>query len=177
MVIKRRSLPLSMASFTALLLIFVQAGWTQDLRADIERDVWIPLFKGSDSFDAELFLSVQSKDLVRVAVDQKLAYGFTRYSKEIRDGFRHAKERKIVGLSEARFLERKVEGDYAFETGYFRSEVSLPGGEKRVRFSHFEFMMRREMGKWRVLVDRDTSAGPEISESAYLQAAPMVLRS
>jgi ketosteroid isomerase-like protein len=166
--------PIGPLTISALLAVLTSmAVVAQDIKSQIEKDVWQPLFSGSNTFDADLFLSAQSRDLIRVAVDQKLAYGIDRYSREIREGFKRVKDRGIVRKSDARFTERSSDDDYAFETGYFRSEVTMPTGEKRIRYSRFEFVLRRESGKWKILVDRDTSAGPEITEEIYLRASPM----
>ena len=168
--------PIGSTTISALLAVLTSmVVVAQDMRSQIETDVWQPLFRGSNTFDADLFLSAQSRNLVRVAVDQKVAYGVDRYAREIREGFKRAKERRIVRRSEARFTDRSVDGDYALESGYFRSEVVMPTGEKRIRYSRFEFVLRREAGKWKILVDRDTSAGPEITEEIYLRASPMSL--
>lgn len=144
-----------------------------EVEVQIEKDVWIPLFAASAAFDAEGFLDVQSRDLVRVAIDSREIYGFDRYATEIREGFRRARERGIVRQSEARFLERTASGDLAYQTGYFRSRVRLPGGEERVRYSRFEFVLRKERGRWRILVDKDTAAGGTITEADFRSAAPM----
>ena len=158
------------------LLIALVAGHTaaqNDLQIEIERDVWNPLFKASNLFDAEGFLSVQSRDLVRISLDLKEIYGLDRYRREITVGFKRAKDRGIVRISEARFLDRNASGEHAYETGYFRSEVTMPNGEKRVRFSKFEFVLRKENGKWRILVDKDTADGGKITAEEFSSAAPM----
>jgi ketosteroid isomerase-like protein len=145
----------------------------QDAQSQIEREVWIPLLTASNAFDAEAFLAVQSKDMVRVSVDSKEVYGLTQYQSEIREGFKRAKQRGIVRKSEMRFLERTVSSDLAYETGYFRSEVSLPGGEKRVRFSRFEMVLRKEGGKWKILIDKDTAEGGKITEQEFRAATAL----
>lgn len=156
--------------FTALR---AEAQDTPAQRAQIEREVWIPLLAASDAFDADGFLALQSKDLVRVSVDAKQVYGLARYQAEIREGFARARARGVVRKSDARFVERLVSGDLAYETGYFRSEARLPGGEVRVRYSRFEFVLRREDGRWRILVDEDSTDGGTITEEAFRAATPL----
>lgn len=145
----------------------------EDIQLQIDRDVWIPLFTASNAFDAEAFLTLQSRDVVRVSVDSKDVSGLARYQSEIREGFKRAKERGIVRKSEVRFLERNASGELAYETGYFRSQVTLPSGEQQVRYSRFEFVLRKEGGKWRILIDKDTSDGGRITEEQFLAAASM----
>lgn len=139
----------------------------------IEADVWIPFLAASDAFDADRFLAVQSRDLVRVSTDAKRVYGLARYETEIREGFRRARERGITRVSEVRFLDRVADGDLAYETGFFRSRVTLANGEVRVRYTRFEMVLRREAGTWKFLLDKDTSDGGSITEEAYQAAAPM----
>lgn len=156
--------------FIAFLVNRVSA---QDFALQIERDVWIPLLAASGSFDAEAFLAVQSRDLVRISVDSNEVYGLSRYQKEIRDGFPRAKARGIARKSEVRFLQRNHSDDLAHETGYFRSQVTMPNGDVRVRYSRFEFVLRKENGKWRILVDKDTADGGKITAEQFSAAAPM----
>lgn len=151
----------------------VVSATAQDVQRQIENDVWIPFLAASNAFDADRYLAVQSKDLVRVSVDAKQVYGFARYEAEIRDGFRRARERGIVRVSEMRFLERLASGDLAHETGYFRSRVTLANGEVRVRYTRFEMVLRREAGTWKLLLDKDTSEGGAITEAMFRAAAPM----
>lgn len=144
-----------------------------DIQSQIEQDVWLPLLAASNAFDAEAFLAVQSRDMVRVAIDSREVYGLARYQSEIRAGFQRAKERGIVRTSEVRFLERHASDEWAYETGYFRSQVTLADGERRVRYSRFEFVLRKEGGKWRILVDKDTADEGRITAEDFQAAEPM----
>lgn len=156
--------------FVAFLVAGVSA---QDVALQIERDVWMPLLSASGSFDADAFLAIQSRDLVRVSVDSNEVYGLSRYQKEIREGFPRAKARGITRKSEVRFLQRNHSDDLAHETGYFRSQVTMPDGDVRVRYSRFEFVLRKEDGKWRILVDKDTADAGKITAEQFSAAAPM----
>lgn len=156
--------------FVAFLVSGVSA---QDVELQIERDVWIPLLAASDSFDADAFLALQSRDLIRISVDSNEVYGLSRYQKEIRDGFPRAKGRGITRKSDVRFLQRLHSNDLAHETGYFRSEVRMSNGDLRVRYSRFEFVLRKESGKWRILVDKDTADAGKITAEQFSAAAPM----
>ncbi|HEX6729436.1 MAG TPA: DUF4440 domain-containing protein [Pyrinomonadaceae bacterium] len=160
-----------------LLLIFCPVG-TQALiqseQQQIEKDIWIPFLTASNAFDANGFLAVQSDDFVRVAVDRKEVYGLARYRSEIREGFVRALGRGIKRRSEVRFLERNASDNLAYETGYFREQVTLPGGEVRTRYARFEFVLRKESGKWKILIDRDTASGATITEEVFRAARPLV---
>lgn len=146
---------------------------SKDTQRQIDDEVWIPFFAASNAFDAAGFLAVQSKDLVRISADSKQIYELDRYQTEIREGFKRARERGIVRKSEVRFLERIVSGHLAYETGYFRSQATLPGGEVRIRYTKFEFVLRKEGGRWKILVDKDTAENGTITEEMFQAAAPM----
>jgi uncharacterized protein (TIGR02246 family) len=156
-----------------VLSALIRGAGAQSTEAELERDVWRPLLAASGAFDAEAFLAVYSPDLVRIAADQNEAYGLERYAEEIRAGFIRARDRGIVRTSDVRFLTRTSSDGLAFETGYFQSRVTMPDGEVRTRYSRFEFVMRQEEGRWKILVDRDTAEGGRITEAQYLAAAPM----
>jgi ketosteroid isomerase-like protein len=161
---------------TALLSVLLASAVAQQTSAqqEIDEHVWRPFMAASNDFDADKFLSVQSKDLVRVAPDRSEVYGLDRYAREIRAGFQRARERKGLSReSEMRFLTRSAAGDLAHETGIFRSRVTLPGGEVRIRFSRFEMILRKEDGRWKILVDKDTAAGDAATEEEFQSATPI----
>jgi ketosteroid isomerase-like protein len=163
-----------MTRFLALVLLL---SWPplapEDVQRQIDREVWIPFLAASNAFDTDGFLAVQSRGMIRVSPDSKEVYGLSRYQSEIREGFARARERGIVRTSEMRFLQRTASQDLAHETGYFRSQVTLTTGALRVRYSRFEMILRKEDGKWRILVDKDSAEGGTITEDAFLAAAPM----
>jgi ketosteroid isomerase-like protein len=144
-----------------------------DVVRDINAQIWITMLRASDAFDAEGFLAVLSRDLVRVSMDRNEIYGFDRYSTEIRAGFERARQRKLRRRSTVRFLARSHSGDLARDTGIFRSEVILPGGETRISYTAFEMILRKENGRWKLLVDQDAWRGGMITEADYLKGAPM----
>jgi ketosteroid isomerase-like protein len=155
---------------------FAASAGAQDasVQQEIDEQVWRPFMAASNRFDADKFLSVQSKDLVRVAPDQKEVYGHERYAREIREGFERARERKgLSRQSEMRFLARSSSGDLAHETGIFRSRVTLPNGEVRTRYSRFEMILRKENGRWKILVDKDTAQSDAIGEEQFQSATPI----
>lgn len=170
----RMPLRVRAAALAAVLCCMAAEGTAGDPQSQIEKDVWIPLLAASSAFDAEAFLALQSRDLVRVSTASGEVYGLERYAREIREGFARAKARGVSRTSTLRFLTRIASGDLAHETGYFRSETKLAGGDTRVRFTRFEFVLRRERGRWRILLDKDA---PEGTEEEFQAAAPMKGRS
>jgi ketosteroid isomerase-like protein len=156
-----------LAMLPVLLAATAAAQPAQEVQRQIEHDVWIPLMRASVAFDAEGFLAVQSRDLVRVSVDAGEVYGLDRYQREIREGFPRARARGITRQNEIRFLRRIASDSLGWETGYFRSQVRMPDGEERVRYTRFEMVLRKEGGKWKILVDQDTSDEGKITEAMF----------
>lgn len=144
-----------------------------DVEREIDTQVWLPMLRASDRLDADGFLAVQSRDLVRVSIDRNEVYGFDRYSNEIRAGFARARERGVRRTSNMRFLTRTHSADLARETGIFRSEVTRAHGETRVSYTAFEMILRKEGGRWKLLVDQDTWRGGKITEQEYLNGKPL----
>ena len=161
------------AALGLLLVLAASVGASDEVQRQIDRELWIPFLAASNAFDAGGFLAAQSKDMVRVSPDSGEVYGLARYQSEIREGFARARERGLVRRSEMRFLERTASDELAYETGYFRSEATLPTGEVRVRYTRFEMLLRKENGKWKILVDKDSARGDAIDEETFLSAAPM----
>jgi hypothetical protein len=143
-----------------------------DVAREIDAQVWIPMMTASNSFDAEGFLAVVSPDLVRVAEDRNEIYGLDRYRAEIVPGFARARERGVRRTSSVRFLGRSQAGDLARDHGIFRSEVVLAGGGTQVRFTAFDMILRREQGRWKILVDRDSARGGTLTEADYARGTP-----
>jgi hypothetical protein len=153
----------------------VVAAQTGDAGAErnIDTQVWSPMLRGSNQFDADLFLGVLSPDLVRVSIDRNEVYGIDRYTNEIRAGFMRARERGVRRSTTVRFLTRTQTNALARDTGIFRSEVTLPGGETRLTYTAFEMILRKENGVWKLLVDQDTSRGGSITERDFLAGRPL----
>ncbi len=72
-----------------------------------------------------------------------------------------------------RFITRAHSEGLARETGIFRSEVTLSNGQKRVSFTAFEMLLRKEAGTWKLLLDQDTWRDGKITEGEYLAGMPM----
>lgn len=160
-----------LVSLFAFFVISARAQSNDAVLRQIEADVWIPFINASNTFDSAAFLAVQSKDLVRISGYTNEIYGLDRYAKDIGPGFKRARDRGLVRRSEVRFLQRIVSGGLALETGYFRQEAKLPDGEVRVSFTRFEFVLRKEGKRWKILVDQDFKDA--VTQDDFLKATPL----
>jgi len=157
-----------------LLVVLFAAGGASanEVGRELDRDLWLPFLAASSAFDAEEFLALHSADFIRVSMDRQQIQGLTEYASQLRDGFARARARGVTRTTQMRFLRRFAEGDLAYESGYFRGVATLPGGEVRENFVLFDVVARRENGHWRILLDKDTAEGGEITLAMFEAAAP-----
>jgi hypothetical protein len=59
----------------------------ENVQLEIDTGVWMPFLAASNAFDADGFLAVLSKDVVRVSPDARQVDGLARYQSDIREGF------------------------------------------------------------------------------------------
>ena len=150
------------------------AGISQDYRKEINEQLWKPFLKASNEFTGDAFMSFNSKDLTRIAIDQKIIEDYDQYASGIIPNFKRLKEEgKISRKAEMRFITRISSPNKACETGYFKSVTKLANGDIRTRYSQFFMVLRKENGTWKILVDSDTNLGGSITEEMFLKAQPL----
>ena len=161
---------------TFLLLLVYASNMAQRnaIEEEINESVWKPFLQASSQFDGPAFMQLQSKDFIRVSIDQKVIHGYQQYETGILPNFKRLKEEgKIKRNTEMRFISRIVSAELAYESGYFKSTTSLANGEVRTRYSRFTVILRKESGNWKILVDADSNDGNTITEALYQQAEPL----
>lgn len=135
----------------------------------VNRDIWGPFVRGVGSFDDATWLGVRSKDFVMVQQGKPHFLGHDFY---VEDSTRVMRELKQAGTRlalEVRFDERMTDGRYGSERGLIRTTISESGKEARTIFSRFHAILRLEDGRWRVLTEYRTPAGPG-AEQAFSAA-------
>jgi hypothetical protein len=61
---------------------------------------------------------------------------------------------KLEEKYELRFIQRIASNDKAFEVGYYKTtSTNKSTGEARTGHGKFHFVLRRENGTWKILVD------------------------
>jgi len=155
------------------LMLNALASFAQDYQREINEQVWKPFLKASNEFDGEGFMAIQSKDLIRVGIDDKVIHGYSKYEEGILPGFKRLREEgKVVRTTEVRFIERITSADLSYETGYFKSVTRLSSGELRTRYTRFYFILRKESSVWKILVDSD-ARGTDVTEEMFQSAQPL----
>jgi len=138
---------------------------------EINEQVWMPFIKGFSEGNDELLRSVHSKDLIRVMQDDRQIIGYDKYFKTVPDSVKK-KWREWKKSIELRFSQRIASEDKAFEVGYYKStSTNTKTGEQRSGIGKFHVLLRKENGRWKILMDADASEGA--SEESFSKAAPM----
>lgn len=149
------------------LILFSQNNATKE----INEQVWLPFIKGFTTENDELFRSVHSKDIVRVSQDQNELLNYDRYFKKVPDSVR-AKWAVWKKNIELRFIQRISAEGSAFEVGYYKStSTNSQTGEKRQGIGKFHVLLKKESGKWKIVMDADPSK--DVTEDDFNKAKPL----
>ncbi len=141
--------------------------------AELNRDVWIPFAKAYATNDADGFLRLHTKDLIRVSAQGKSVKDLTAYAEGVRQGFEKRKTEGSKAEIAFRFLERIASEEAASERGIFRLTVTSGKGEVRRFHGKFHVFERKVDGVWRIAVDYDSNEGGTIGEKAFETADSM----
>jgi ketosteroid isomerase-like protein len=154
----------------ALLSIISQA---QDIKTEINNQVWKPFIEAYNSFDTEKFMSVYAKDVVRIPMDQKKIFNFTEYKRNINRENQFNKNYKIKANLEIRFTDRIQSGDIAYEKGILKIKMTDNNGKPATIYSAFQVLLKKEGGVWKIKFDTDSSTGTELTEKDFTSASAM----
>ncbi len=159
---------------TLILLLFVgTTAFAQNVQKEIDEQVWKPFIKGFSEGNTELFMSVHSKDLVRSGRDSKEVLNWDQYCKQTAEGNKRRKERNQTMWIELRFTERINNDNQAIDVGIYATSWSSPDARTGIGYGRFHVVHRKENGKWKILVDTDSSEGETIGEAQFKAAKPM----
>jgi hypothetical protein len=87
--------------------------------------------------------------------------------------FTNAKSEGITQQIDLRFFERICTDSVASERGVYKFTLN-PGAEnERNFFGQFHVLLRIEEGKWRIIMDYDSSENETINEESFLKAHAM----
>jgi ketosteroid isomerase-like protein len=141
------------------------------LQKQINDQVWKPFIKSFNSGDEEGFKTVHSRDMIRVIQDDQQIFGYEWYFQKSPDSVRVKWENWKKEI-ELRFLQRIAANGKAFEVGFFKTRSFNPStGETRTGYGKFYVLLRKEEGRWKILMDADAKEGTD--ESVFEKARPM----
>ena len=135
----------------------------------INKEVWIPFIKAFNEGDTEAFLAVHSKDVSRVLGNT--IWNYNEYAQHTREGNAAMKQNKQAQKLELRFTRRVANGDRAYDVGYYKGTATDVGGKSRSYYGKFTVLLRKEEGRWKILMDQDFPE--DASEATFGKASPM----
>lgn len=154
-------------------LIAGAAAHAQNYQRDINEQVWKPFIKSFDNLDADAFLSLHSKDLVRSGRESNQVLNWNDYLNQQRAGDKRYKDEGTRRTIQLRFTERLANASQAIDVGIYQTSNIGKDGVSRSFYGRFHVVLRLENGTWKILVDTDSSEGGTMSEKDFLAAKPM----
>lgn len=145
----------------------------QTPKQEINNQVWKTFVKAYNAFDTEQFMTVYSKDVIRVPRDQKQILSFADYKKTVNREYHFNKSYNIKANLEIRFTERFQTATTAYESGIYKISLIENTGKKETIYSKFTVVLRKENGVWKIVMDADSAEGNSITEKDFQAAAPM----
>ena len=145
----------------------------QPQQQEINDQVWRPFITTFNNLDADGFLAIHSKDLVRAGRDDNTILDWNQYFEQQRRGDKRTLAEGSKRTIELRFTERLANATQAIDVGIYKTTNILKDGTAQSFFGRFHVVMRKENGTWKILVDTDSSEGGTISEKDFMAAKPM----
>lgn len=156
-----------------LLLSLSYSVYSQTPESEINSQVWKVFVDAYNKFDTEKFMSVYSKDIIRVAQDDKRIYNFTEYRRNVNRENQFNKTYGIKAKIELRFTERIYSGDTGYEKGVLKIDLTDNNGKPATIFSKFEVVLKKEGGAWKIRFDTDSTEGATVTQKDFDKGKPM----
>lgn len=157
-----------LSTVATLLFSIALTAQSGNLQREIDEQVWKPFIESFNQNNTEKFMSVHSKDVMRVTQDDKKMLNWNEYASSMRSGDEADKKNNRKRSLELRFTNRIASGDKAFDIGYYKTTYHLAGGD-RSYYGRFHVALRKENGQWKILLDTDT--GKDVT-AEHFNAAP-----
>jgi ketosteroid isomerase-like protein len=141
------------------------------LLAELYRDLWLPFTESYADQEAEAYVALLAPDFIRVDGDRKGVRNFAEYTTAIRRTFAGWLDREEKAGISFRFFERIVRGDLASERGVYELTLADNDGNVERIYGQFHVIARKIEGRWRMVVDYDSTENGSIDRGAFLAAA------
>lgn len=150
---------------------------TQDVSIlkEINEQVWAVFTDAYATNDAQKYIGLHSKELIRATGGRwKSVSDLTKYGENASADFAGRKAAGEKADIQFRFLERIADEKSASERGIYQLAILNSKGELQGKYyGKFHVFMRKEEGKWKILIDYDSDEGRTINESSYISAFAM----
>ena len=154
--------------FLIVLLLISTSAFAQEQKYDhskeIDQELWRVFVESYNSRNAERYLSIHSKDIVRITT------GGIRQGDVFREGIRRSYARKNQTKRTISFkFEHRIHGkEIAYEVGYFKVTY-YKNGKEEDHFGRFSVVLKKEEGRWKIAQDWDIDRinGDKITKEDY----------
>jgi hypothetical protein len=140
---------------------------------EINQHVWKPFIETFNQHRSDDFLALHSRDLIRSARDSKRVLTWTQYLDETRLDEANDKKEGFKRVLELRFTERLHSATQAIDVGIYKTVYTFSNGTTQTFYGRFHVVLRKENGRWKILVDTDSSENGTIGEKDFNQAKPI----
>lgn len=137
---------------------------------ELDRDIWLPFIKAYGEGNPDGYIALHSKSFVRPMGDAKRIDTYEQWASGTRGMFKSFADRGAKMSIQFRFLERFANAESASERGIYEFTRINANGETRKAYGKFHVITRKEDGKWKILVDYDSTEGRTIDEAAFKAA-------
>lgn len=136
-------------TLTLLLAALLSSG--QSAQDEINDQIWTPFTKAWEANDGEAYNAIHSADVWRINPGRLLVGD--EYKSRNAERMTGRKQPNIIEFS---FEHRMVNGDNAYEVGYYRiSDPSID--EPPIHIGRFHVALKKIDGRWKITQDWDTS--------------------
>lgn len=151
--------------FTALLFV-VAAPAPAQTEAELDA-YWTELSRTVREGDYEGYAATYHPDAVLVSLSSGTSYPIAQALAGWKQGFDDTAAGLATAGVEFRFTQRLHDAVSAHETGLFRYFIQEPGQEPRVALVHFEALLVKRDGEWKMIMEyQKLSATPSEWEAA-----------
>ncbi len=136
----------------------------------IDNDIWVPFSKAYSDMKADPYIALHSNSLIRVMGDVRFVEPYDGFVKNMKSMFDNLGKQKAKLSIEFRFTERIANADTASERGIYEFIITDSTGKKTKIYSRFHTFLKKEGGKWKIVMDYDSSEKGAANEAAFKAA-------
>ncbi len=148
------------------------SGGREAIVKEINEAIWKPFISSFNQNDVDAFMAVHSKDVIRSPRDSRTIFGYDEYTRQLKAS-KAPGPSKVKRSIELRFSERTVSNDFAIDIGVYKVTMQRLNQNPESYYGKFMVVIRKESGKWKILVDTDSSDEGKVGEQDFLQCKPM----
>jgi ketosteroid isomerase-like protein len=140
------------------------------LLRELDRDIWNPFAAAFAAGRPDDYIALHFPNFVRVLGDAKRVESRERWLKGTHGMFKSFADRGTRVSITFRFLERLANPEAASERGIFEFTMTDAQGAVRHSYGKFHVISRKDEGRWKILVDYDSSEAGSVDRASFLAA-------